>query len=156
MIVILCLGLEAYLLEDNYEYIWKETACICCFRHSFMGDEWLDTCPEKERMISSVSDKVNDAQAGSKHANYLRVRLHRLITSKEHKVLWQVHCKVMGLRKLVKAERFPLPCPLPCVVWSSESCIWRGTAYKMEFQSRACIFCDWVNLHIQCLSEQLV
>lgn len=87
MIVILCLGLEAYLLEDNYEYIWKETACICCFRHSFMGDEWLDTCPEEERMISSVSDKVNDAQAGSKHANYLRVRLHRLITSKEHKVL---------------------------------------------------------------------
>jgi len=87
MIVILCLGLEADLLEDNYEYIWKETACICCFRHSFMGDEWLDTCPEEERMISSVSDKVNDAQAGSKHANYLRVRLHRLITSKEHKVL---------------------------------------------------------------------
>lgn len=50
-----------------------------------MGDEQLDTCPEEERTTSSISDKVNDAHVGSKNADYLRVRLHRLITFKEHK-----------------------------------------------------------------------
>lgn len=50
-----------------------------------MGDEQLDTCPEEESTISSVSDKVNDAQVGSKNADYLRVKLHKLIVFKEHK-----------------------------------------------------------------------
>lgn len=31
-----------------------------------MGGEELGTCPEEERMISRVSDKVTNVQAGSK------------------------------------------------------------------------------------------
>lgn len=71
-------------------------------------------------------------------------------------MLWQVHCKEVGMRRVAKAEHFPLLYLLPCVVWSLESSIWHGAAHETEFQSSACVFCDSVNLHLQSLSEQLL